>query len=64
VLARIDTLQAGIRDLEQQLSDPDLFRRDAQAFAAAGARLGALQAEVEAAEQRWLELEIELEHQQ
>jgi ATP-binding cassette subfamily F protein uup len=61
VLARIDALQASIRDLEQHLSDPDLFRRDALAFSAAGAKLGALRTELETAEQRWLELEIELE---
>jgi ATP-binding cassette subfamily F protein uup len=64
VLARIDALQAGVRDLEQHLADPDLFRRDAEAFSAAGAKLSALQAELESAEQRWLELEIEVEHQQ
>jgi ATP-binding cassette subfamily F protein uup len=61
VLARIETLQATIHGLEQRLSDPDLFRRDAEAFAAASAELSALQAEVESAEQRWLELEIEAE---
>jgi ATP-binding cassette subfamily F protein uup len=64
VLARIDVLHASTRDLERHLSDPDLFRRDALAFAAAGAKLSALQAELETAEQRWLELEIELERQQ
>jgi ABC transport system ATP-binding/permease protein len=63
VLARIETLQASVRDLEQRLSDPDLFRRDAKTFAAASAKLGAQRAELEAAEQRWLELEIEIEHQ-
>jgi ATP-binding cassette subfamily F protein uup len=61
VLARIEVLQASIRALEQRLSDPELFRRDAEAFAAAGAELTALQAELETAEERWLELEIEAE---
>ena len=61
VLARIEALQSSIRALEQRLSDPDLFRRDAEAFAAAGAELSARQAELVTAEQRWLELEIELE---
>jgi ATP-binding cassette subfamily F protein uup len=63
VLARIETLQAGISDLERRLSDPDLFRRDARAFTAASTELGGLQAELEQAERRWLELEIALEHQ-
>ena len=61
VLARIEALQSSIRAIEQRLSDPDLFRRDAKAFAAAGAELSARQAELVTAEQRWLELEIELE---
>jgi ABC transport system ATP-binding/permease protein len=61
LLARIDTLQASIRGLEQRLSDPDLFRRDAAAFTTASAELSALQAELATAEQRWLELEIALE---
>jgi ATP-binding cassette subfamily F protein uup len=64
VLARIEALQASIRALEQRLSDPGLFRRDAAAFSAASAELGTLQAELEGAEQRWLELETKLEHQQ
>jgi ATP-binding cassette subfamily F protein uup len=63
LLARIERLQASIGDLEGRLSDPDLFRRDARAFTAASADLGALRAELERAEQRWLELEIALEHQ-
>jgi ATP-binding cassette subfamily F protein uup len=63
VLARIETLQAGISELERRLSDPDLFRRDARAFTAASAELGALQAELAQTEQRWLELETALEHQ-
>jgi ATP-binding cassette subfamily F protein uup len=61
LLARIDTLQGSIRTLEQRLSDPDLFRRDAEAFSAASAELATLRTELETAEQRWLELEIELE---
>ncbi len=61
VMARIETLQSSIRSLEQRLSDPDLFRRDADTFSAASAELAGLQAELEAAEQRWLELEIERE---
>jgi ATP-binding cassette subfamily F protein uup len=61
VLGRIETLQASIHALEQTLSDPDLFRRDAAAFAAGSAQLAEQRAELEAAEQRWLELETEIE---
>jgi ATP-binding cassette subfamily F protein uup len=61
VLGRIETLQASIHTLEQTLSDPDLFRRDAAAFAAGSAQLAEQRAELEAAEQRWLELETEIE---
>jgi ABC transport system ATP-binding/permease protein len=61
VLGQIETLQGGIEALERGLSDPDLFRRDAEAFATMSARLAAQRAELEAAEQRWLELEIEIE---
>jgi ATP-binding cassette subfamily F protein uup len=61
LLAQIDTLQASIRTLEQRLSDPELFRRDAKTFATTSAQLVALQAELETAEQRWLELETEIE---
>jgi ATP-binding cassette subfamily F protein uup len=61
VLGQIETLQAGLRELEQSLSDPDLYRRDAAAFAARSEQLAALRIELEAAEQRWLELEIQLE---
>ncbi len=61
VLGRIETLQARIEALEQSLSDPDLFRRDAEAFATMSAQLATQRAELEAAEQRWLELETEIE---
>ncbi len=44
--------------LQQALADPDLYRRDALSFAATTARLGAAQAELEAAETDWLELEL------
>ena len=40
------------------LADPDLYSRDAKAFAAKTARLGAAQVELEAAETEWLELEL------
>jgi ATP-binding cassette subfamily F protein uup len=61
VLGQIEALQARIRELEQSLSDPDLYRRDAAAFAARSDQLATLRRELEIAEQRWLELELQLE---
>ena len=55
---RIEALHAEIAGLQQALADPDLYRRDALSFAATTARLGAAQAELEAAETDWLELEL------
>ena len=46
------------RALEAKLADPGLFPRDPEGFRTAGDRLNALAAELEAAETRWLELEI------
>ena len=39
-------------------SDPDLYRRDPKSFQAKTNRIGAAQAEIEAAEAEWLELEM------
>jgi ABC transport system ATP-binding/permease protein len=55
---RIEALQAEIASLHQALADPDLYRRDASSFAARTARLTTAQAELEAAETEWLELEL------
>ena len=54
----IEALQAEIAALQQALADPGLYRRDAASFATKTARLAAAQAEVEAAETEWLELEL------
>ena len=61
VLSQIDTLQTGIEALERRLSDPDLFRRDPEVFAATSAQLATRRAELAAAEQRWLELALQIE---
>jgi ATP-binding cassette subfamily F protein uup len=55
---KIEALQAEIASLHQALADPDLYRRDASSFAARTNRLSVAQAELEAAETEWLELEL------
>lgn len=54
---RIATLEAAIERLEAGLADPDLYQRDPDGFHAQTTRLSAAQAELAAAEDRWLELE-------
>jgi ABC transport system ATP-binding/permease protein len=51
-------LQDKARTLQQRLEDPDLYARDAKAFADASAALAAAQSELSAAEDRWLVLEM------
>jgi len=55
---KIEALQIEIAELHQALADPGLYRRDAESFATKTARLAAAEAEVEAAETEWLELEL------
>jgi ABC transport system ATP-binding/permease protein len=55
--ARVPTLEAEIAALEHTLADPAFFTQDANAFAAAAARLDAVRAEKDAAETEWLELD-------
>jgi ATP-binding cassette subfamily F protein uup len=55
--ARIAALETEIAELETRLADPDFYRRDAEAFQATNATLTAQRAALEAAEERWLELE-------
>jgi ATP-binding cassette subfamily F protein uup len=55
---QIAALQADVRRLQDQLSDPQLYVRDRQAFTEASAALSATQSELIAAEERWLELEM------
>ncbi|MFN3313130.1 MAG: ABC-F family ATP-binding cassette domain-containing protein [Hyphomonas sp.] len=53
----IPKLQAEIKKLEADLADPGLYARDAKAFNAKSARIGAARAEIEAVELEWLEIE-------
>ena len=53
---RIEALTADIEKLEAALADADLYARDPKAFGDQTARLQSRQAELEAAEERWLEL--------
>ncbi len=55
---RIRALEAEIVRLGATLDDPDLYARDPQAFAVATGRLADAQAELAAAEDEWLMLEI------
>ncbi len=55
---RIEGLQAEIGQLNTALADASLYTRDPKAFAARTARLSAAQAELDAAESEWLELEM------
>ncbi len=55
---KIEALQAEIVALQEALGDAELYSRDPKAFATKTARLGAAQAELEAAETEWLELEM------
>jgi ATP-binding cassette subfamily F protein uup len=56
--AEIAALEAHIRDLQQRLDDPHFYARDPAAFNQTAADLASRQAELSAAEQRWLDLEI------
>jgi ATP-binding cassette subfamily F protein uup len=51
-------LQGKVRALHERLDDPGLYARDRKAFDATSAALAAAQAELSAAEERWLELEV------
>ena len=54
-------LESEISDAERALADPDLYTRDAEAFHKLSAGLDRLKAELAAAEERWLELELKRE---
>lgn len=54
----IARLQASVRDLQARLGDPDLYTKDRDAFTRATGALAETQAQLSAAEERWLELEI------
>jgi ATP-binding cassette subfamily F protein uup len=59
--ARREALEAELAELEQALADPGLYGRDATRFAKMTDRLEAARAELAAAEERWLELEMKRE---
>jgi ATP-binding cassette subfamily F protein uup len=61
LLDRIGAITAAIERLEGELADPDLFGRDPMAFEALTEALARSRAELETAEQRWLELAQQLE---
>ena len=56
LLGQVEALTAEIRRLEDELADPDLFRRNPEAFAARTTRLARARGDLLAAEQRWLDL--------
>ena len=53
---RIAALEADIAAREAKLADPDLYARDAKAFERLTAEAAKLRTELEAAEERWLEV--------
>jgi ATP-binding cassette subfamily F protein uup len=59
--ARIASLNEEIARLERSLADPDFYARDREGFAALGAELAKRQAELLAAEEEWLRLELKRE---
>ncbi|WP_375466095.1 ABC-F family ATP-binding cassette domain-containing protein [uncultured Methylobacterium sp.] len=56
--ARMEKLQGAIGQLRAVLADPGLYARDAARFDKASAMLAGAEAELSAAEERWLELEM------
>jgi ATP-binding cassette subfamily F protein uup len=58
---QISDMQAKSKTLQVKLDDPQLYTRDRAAFEAASAELGQLHRDIEAAEERWLALELERE---
>ncbi|HWV52650.1 ABC-F family ATP-binding cassette domain-containing protein [Pseudorhodoplanes sp.] len=55
---QIAKLEADIGALQKKLDDPNLFTRDRKAFDAATEAMAKAQAELAAAEEKWLELEM------
>jgi ATP-binding cassette subfamily F protein uup len=58
---QIAYMQNKAKALAAKLDDPQLYTRDRAAFETATAELGQLQRDIEAAEERWLALEMERE---
>ena len=61
LVRQMDMLAAEKKALEAALADPDLYRRDPEDFQMKTDRLTALQTRLNAAEERWLVLEMDLE---
>ncbi|HZH42655.1 MAG TPA: ATP-binding cassette domain-containing protein [Lysobacter sp.] len=55
--ARIEALEARVAALTEQMSDPGFYQRSGAEVQAHGAELASVQAELEAAYARWMELE-------
>jgi ABC transport system ATP-binding/permease protein len=55
---RMAVLEAEVRRLQDRLADPQFYARDRAAFDKTSTALAAAQAELSAAEERWLELEL------
>ncbi|MFN3077516.1 MAG: hypothetical protein ABT940_11660 [Alphaproteobacteria bacterium] len=58
---RLETLQQELAALHARLDDPTFYGRDPEGFTTATARLHAAESELSAAEERWLELEMQRE---
>jgi len=54
----MEKLQADIAKQQKLLDDPELYTRDRKAFDAASAAIAKAQAELDSAEEKWLELEM------
>jgi ATP-binding cassette subfamily F protein uup len=54
----IETLQAAARRLQGKLDDPDFYARDPKGFARTSQALADAQADIAAAEEKWLALEM------
>jgi ATP-binding cassette subfamily F protein uup len=55
---RIESLQAEVQRLSLRLADPELFRNDPAAYERAASGLGKAEADLAAAEDEWLRLEL------
>ena len=58
---KIKALEQEIKELYEQLADPELYMRDPEKFDKISRRSANVQQELEAAENRWLELEMMIE---
>ena len=54
----IAKLQGDIAQLQHTLDDPDLYQKDRKRFDETSRAIATAQAELSAAEDRWLELEV------